>query len=323
MRAESLRVGIRQAGTTLAHTARRRLYSLTAHSRLAERVARFGYGAFGPTRDLFQEVLLQTHNQCNYACSFCPNRDVDRPRHQMPEALFDRIIDNLARLGYEGTVLLNMQNEPLMDDRLFSFIDTARARLPRARLLLNTNTSLLTTTKLKRLAGAGVRCVLNLYREGDRRDFSLADLPSRLRRHVVVCDKTRWSAATSHLLNWAGNASEMPVPPSPLKEFCPRPFTMLCITSHGRALLCCLDWRSECIMGDVTEESLEDIWAGERFQAIRRKLLDGDRSDALCSRCNKGWSPMPWRLLWRRASACLSRPRSQRNPGLVRGAWQE
>jgi radical SAM protein with 4Fe4S-binding SPASM domain len=120
---------------------------------------------------------------------------------------------------------------------------------------------------------------------------------------MFVYDKSDWSSLESDLLNWAGNASSMPVPPQPLREFCPRPFTMLCITTRGKVLLCCLDWRHEWIMGDVTEESLEDIWKGERFATIRRKLMRGDRSEVLCSRCNKGWAPMPWRLLARRVSA--------------------
>jgi hypothetical protein len=306
MQAESLPARARRIGAQMGRTIRRQIYVRTAHSQLAGRLACFAYRAFHPATDLFDQVLIQTQNQCNYACTFCANRDVERPFHRMPEDLFDRIVDNLRRLQYSGTVVLNLQNEPLMDGRLLSLIDAAVAMLPRARLLLHTNTSLLSTAKLERLAAAGVRCILNIYREEDRRNFSAGDLPSRLRRRVVVYDKTSWSAATPDLLNWAGNASEMPVPQPPLTEFCPRPFTMLCITSLGKVVLCCLDWRHEWIMGDAAEDSLEDIWVGERFHAIRRKLLDGDRSGVLCSRCNKGWSPMPWRLLWRRAAAGLS-----------------
>lgn len=306
MRAESLPARVKRVGRTMAHVVRRQIQWWTAHSRLADQVARFGYRAFGPATDLFEQVLIQTQNQCNYACTFCANRDIDRPRHRMPEGLFERIIGNLSRLQYGGAVVLNFQNEPLLDERLFSFVDTAGAMLPRARLLLHTNTSLLSAEKLERLAAAGLRCILNVYRESDRGNVSVAGLPPRLRRRVVVYDKTSWSASTPHLLNWAGNASAMPVPQPPLTEFCPRPFTMLCITSRGQAVLCCLDWRHEWVMGDASEETLEDIWAGERFQAVRRKLLHGDRSEILCSRCNKGWAPMPWRLLGRRAAACLS-----------------
>ncbi len=306
MQAESMPAKVKRVGTRMVLMVRKEVHIRTAHSQMAGRVARFAYQAFDPARDLFQEILVQTHNQCNYACTFCANRDVSRPRHQMSARLFDRIIGNLSRLQYAGRVLLNMQNEPLMDGRLLSFIETVGAMLPRAKLVLNTNTSLLSTARLERLAAAGVRCILNIYREEDRGNFSIGGLPPRLRRHVVVYDKTYWSATTAHLLNWAGNASEMPIPHPPLAAFCPKPFTMLCITTRGKALLCCLDWRNEWIMGDVEVDTLEDVWAGERFQELRRKLLNRDRSGTLCSACNKDWPPMPWRLLWRRASACLS-----------------
>jgi radical SAM protein with 4Fe4S-binding SPASM domain len=115
----------------------------------------------------------------------------------------------------------------------------------------------------------------------------------------------------------------MPVPRPPSTAFCPRPFTTLCISSRGKALLCCLDWRQEWIMGDVTEQTLEDVWAGERFRTFRRKLLDGDRSDALCRECNKDWAPMPWGLLWRRATGGLWRRPARQRPAALGEAPRE
>ena len=54
----------------------------------------------------------------------------------------------------------------------------------------------------------------------------------------------------------------------------------------GRVSACCRDFHGELIMGNVLEESLLDIWHGEKYESLRRKHLSGDVSDVpLCNEC--------------------------------------
>ena len=41
-----------------------------------------------------------------------------RPVTEMPDALFRRIIDQLAERGYQGEIALHFYNEPLLEKRL-------------------------------------------------------------------------------------------------------------------------------------------------------------------------------------------------------------
>ena len=58
----------------------------------------------------------------------------------------------------------------------------------------------------------------------------------------------------------------------------------------GRVVPCCRDYDNHEILGDITKETLMDIWNGKRFQALRRDHLEGEYDNSvLCSKCVE-WS---------------------------------
>jgi MoaA/NifB/PqqE/SkfB family radical SAM enzyme len=59
------------------------------------------------------------------------------------------------------------------------------------------------------------------------------------------------------------------------------------ILSDGRVTLCCMDYEQQVILGDLSRESMETIWTGPRYQAIRRGIADGDSDtgNPLCGQC--------------------------------------
>ncbi|WP_308734733.1 radical SAM/SPASM domain-containing protein [Humidesulfovibrio sp.] len=54
----------------------------------------------------------------------------------------------------------------------------------------------------------------------------------------------------------------------------------------GTAPLCCMDTDTRVPLGNVAEESIRDIWTGQRLEAIRQKHTSGTRADIpLCDGC--------------------------------------
>ena len=103
-------------------------------------------------------------------------------------------------------------------------------------------------------------------------------------------------------LGIAFNASGMTDPASSLKpgqpgqpwSLCRRPWTLMYITAHGRALPCCIAPFSmrgydSFTLGDATQQMLRDIWNGEKYQAFRAALLSDEPSPA-CTGCGLRWS---------------------------------
>jgi MoaA/NifB/PqqE/SkfB family radical SAM enzyme len=77
-------------------------------------------------------------------------------------------------------------------------------------------------------------------------------------------------------------------------SLCRRPWTLMYFTAHGRAIPCCIAPFSmrgydSFTLGDATQQSLREIWNGERYQAFRRALLS-DQPPKACASCGLRWS---------------------------------
>lgn len=67
---------------------------------------------------------------------------------------------------------------------------------------------------------------------------------------------------------------------TPLKSdrtVCPSPFKTMAINFNGEVSVCCVDWSHDTVVGDVSRESLLDIWRGEKLREFRLAHLRGDR----------------------------------------------
>lgn len=70
-------------------------------------------------------------------------------------------------------------------------------------------------------------------------------------------------------------------------EICPQPFYMLQLNPDGKVVPCCA-METAYEAGDVREESLLDIWNGEKLRAFRRKQLMGEKSVfSVCAKCKQ------------------------------------
>lgn len=113
-------------------------------------------------RNCVQFVEIETFSYCNRKCWFCPNAALpyrqDRQHNQyLDEALYLRILDELASIDYAGQVQFGRYNEPLADRVILTRIRQASDRLPGAWLYTHTNGDFLTRDYLAELRGAGLR----------------------------------------------------------------------------------------------------------------------------------------------------------------------
>jgi MoaA/NifB/PqqE/SkfB family radical SAM enzyme len=108
--------------------------------------------------------------------------------------------------------------------------------------------------------------------------------------------------ALARQLGISFNASGATDPSASLKQvenrqpwsLCRRPWTLMYFTAHGRAIPCCIAPFSMrgydgFTLGDATQQSLREIWNGERYQAFRSALLS-DRPSPACAGCGLRWS---------------------------------
>lgn len=63
------------------------------------------------------------------------------------------------------------------------------------------------------------------------------------------------------------------------------PFRQMAICSDGTVSFCNLDAENSVNLGNLLQQSIDDIWSGERMRTIRREMLAGRLVEPLCQRC--------------------------------------
>jgi radical SAM protein with 4Fe4S-binding SPASM domain len=77
-------------------------------------------------------------------------------------------------------------------------------------------------------------------------------------------------------------------------SLCRRPWAVMYITANGRALPCCIAPFSQrgyenYTLGDATQQTLREIWAGQAYRDFRKALLSENPPTA-CANCGLRWS---------------------------------
>jgi MoaA/NifB/PqqE/SkfB family radical SAM enzyme len=251
------------------------------------------YRHFDAKKNLFDTISIQTQTGCNYSCPTCPANKRGLRLYggaaqgtKMDIVLFKNIIEQLSEVGFRGRISPYLMNEPLMDARLGDFVSIIKKKCPQAFVFIQTNGSLLNKKLIMDLINAGVdELYVNDYREDHAIVNLLNTMPldKKYRNHITV--EKRF--LNENLSNRAGNVSFSYTLEEPLAIPCVKPFRQLCITYDGHAILCCQDWQFTQIVGDVTKETLLDIWTNEMYESIRHNLKNRNRfNNALCVQCD-------------------------------------
>ncbi|MDS4040690.1 MAG: SPASM domain-containing protein [Candidatus Competibacter sp.] len=237
-----------------------------------------------PTRQ-FLQVNIETNTICNRTCHFCLygiRNDV--PANPMSASLFFRIMDQLAEMNFAGRLSLFSTNEPLTDKRIYEFIRYANLMLPDCLHTLVSNGDLLNRERLDRLFESGLDLLLlNSYDEealqNNRDLYEYAH--SRYSGKILHTDRTIY-------MGWVGRAGHITqYAKSPVKGYCDLPNYALYINPMGKVLSCCHDFDEQNLVGDLTQQTVEQVWHGVEFKTFRRRLNQGDRSySELCNRCD-------------------------------------
>lgn len=243
--------------------------------------------------NIFSMVEIETHNRCNGLCGFCPvNAKSDpRPYLRMSDNMFFDIIRQLAECNYSGRLSIFSNNEPLLDKRIVDFYRYAREKLPGARLALFTNGTLMDRAKLDSLCALVDLLVIDNYSIDGSLNDQVADLAAFMqqspeRYQQVEINIIRTDAFRDNRAGTAPNGMRG----VGLRASCLLPFIQCVIRPDGKLSLCCEDALGRYTMGDLTQNSLLDIWGGPEYERIRVQIRKGRHTLPLCKGCNSYWS---------------------------------
>lgn len=231
--------------------------------------------------DMFLGVEIETVTRCNRQCGYCPNSRYDRGDHRMPEGLFKKIIDELAGVRFNGRISPHFFGEPLADSRLEVLMRYTRERLPEAAIIIYSNGDLLTGERFDSLVEAGVDRFMITRHAGE---------PSKVLRSTLdslsVNDCKRVEVIVHNQdLKLFNRGGLVDIPGTISLRRCFIPGNCAVIDYRGNVVLCCNDYHSSVVFGNVTRERLMDIWNKKRYRVLRRRLRRGKFDLDLCRKC--------------------------------------
>lgn len=252
---------------------------------------------------LFRAIEIETHNRCNNDCPFCPASRLSdkRPFLRMSEPVFSGIADQLRDMGYSGTVSLYHNNEPLLDERLPFLVREIKEKVVRAKVSIWTNGILLSYARLKELHSNGLARGDSLVIDDYSYTRELSPRIARLLKEIKATnienemDIKVWIRDKNAILtNRAGRAPNKKGLTGKsfqkylvMRRWCPLPFTQFNVNPAGLVHICCYDAYYDCVVGDVTKESIPDIWHGSKLNSIRSELNRNGRWNIFpCNVCD-------------------------------------
>jgi sulfatase maturation enzyme AslB (radical SAM superfamily) len=276
--------------------------------------------SFRPKRHQYSNtprvIQLETTIKCNAKCWFCPQNNSLRQPDYMTEAVWKKIIDDSRGLG--ATYRPFLLNEPFADKRMPEIVRYIKQD-PTAKVEFNTNASMLTPKVSDQLLDAGVD-IMRFSIDGLSRetfDESRGISYDRVYKHVHYFLKE--VKRRQHPVHTEVRMIKLPGTEEEQQEFahywqqegpseiiftdlysypwenqteatnkpCLKTKDEMFFYVDGTATLCCWDAAGRQIIGDIQDNSLLDIWNGEKLKHCRDLLDAGHREQlALCKRCD-------------------------------------
>jgi pyruvate-formate lyase-activating enzyme len=269
-------------------------------------------------------VIFEIAAGCNLRCIMCPEKDMTRPWEMMNLDLYKRLVDEIRDHDRDTEVWAPIMGEVFVyKDRVFDYIDYAK-KIGLNKVYLNTNLVLFRESMLDRLEASGldrltvgvdaataetykkirvggnfrkleknIHFLLNAKAGGRLRnlDIILQFIVQAENQHEEEMFKQKWigSEATikiRHRLGWgnAVTADALTIPNTSRTVPCPWLMRTMSIHSSGKVAQCDADWNGEHYFGDLTKQTIEQVWLGALL-GLRKRHLSNDFDFAPCNDC--------------------------------------
>lgn len=236
---------------------------------------------------LFSNIMFSTINRCNGECSFCgANMYREKREYQkMTDTLMKKIISECGALQYRGRFTMEGLNEPFLDVRMADWIPYIKREVPHARIHIITNGTCLTPAILKKIYPYITKLHINNYNKKISKDIQ--DCFDAAKSFSDHGNKIKFTMREEHeiLSQFGQNECGRTIQRS-MECSCILPFNTISILPDGNVNLCISDMMNDFNIGNVNEETMTDIWYGEKVNSYRDSIANGRAGIPLCEKCD-------------------------------------
>lgn len=250
---------------------------------------------------VFSIIEFNIYGNCNRNCTFCPVSNpalYEKKYEGISVSLFNKILDDLVNIDYQGKILFSAFSEPLLHKDLEILLSQAKNKLPKSRLEIVSNGDLLTAKKLQSIFDAGLDAISISMYDGKHQieHFNNMALACELDSTQVILRRRYFENGNYGITisNRSGlidsnefrDENESSISQLPLKSVCYYPFYMILVDYNGDVLLCPHDWSKRLKFGNLDNENIWDIWKNKVLNQLRARLSASDRNFNPCKKCD-------------------------------------
>ncbi len=256
-------------------------------------------------------IILEFTEGCNLFCEWCPISAIRKKpggfKHAR-ESTIKKIISRIEEAGWPAKKIeITGHGEPLANPKYLHYFELLRIAFPKAYIFVTTNGGMLLRGKgvtynidqllkyldvvaISEYKYAGfVKKIREKYK-GRHILHTFPHVPVYVKPHakylpcvVIYPDLKQSKVGDREITNYGGNVG----PPNFYyhEKRCHRPFREIAIQYDGMVTLCCMDWCRRFKAGNVKDLSLQEIWNGREFKAMRRVLYHNGRIYNPCYGC--------------------------------------
>jgi len=273
-----------------------------------------------------ESVDIESSSFCNAKCIMCTHPLMTRKKGNMSWELFEKVVREAVQWGVPRLYLSGF-GEAFIDKTLPDKIRLGKdlgapwvGVLTNGSLLTEAGVARVLASGLDQLSismdgfspeifnrirvgldfdevVAGVNRLLD--KRQDRRpeiQIQVVLLPENI--HEKAKAKEMWKGRVDSLVfrqaqNWGGGTAVEPTGYTPHTVEnnklvpCRYLWTQLNVRHNGDVVLCCIDWDSEKVLGNVKEQTLREIWSGPALEAARKLHREGrSTEEPLCKNCS-------------------------------------
>ncbi|MFA4890697.1 MAG: radical SAM/SPASM domain-containing protein [Candidatus Paceibacterota bacterium] len=253
------------------------------------------------------KIQFESSTACNAKCVFCPRYNMTRPKGEMTDELFHKIIKEGKEMGIKlFSPFLN--GEPFVFPKIYEWLDYMEKE--GVMVILYTNGEFLDADRLIKYPNIRyVNCSFNgatketydkvmrgpnFDKTRENIKYLISKAPFRVKVSMIVTEenaheqklfKEMWGrhAKLGGYANWAG-AMRSALEKKGKRRPCYHLLNHLTILWDGRVNLCCMDYDGKVILGDLNKQSLKEVLKNIEPLRERHKKLDFDMP--LCKDCN-------------------------------------
>ena len=263
-----------------------------------------------------KECRIENINLCNASCTMCPHSAMTRVKARMPDEVFYGLVKQAKGLGAE-TISIFGFGEPLMDTHIAKKVRYCTEQ--GLETFITTNASLLDNHMSEQLIDAGlthirfsVHGIEKHPYEKVHKGLSWEEVMynihtfTRLNKACKVSVtsiykmgageveeiKTFWKTWDIDYLEiwrlhgWAGKQNYRQ--PIEKKAMCERPFSgPVQIQADGKVIPCCFITDAEITLGDIYQDTIENILKGDKYEWLRERHTCGDLEGLPCETCDQ------------------------------------